>query len=118
MSLRAGRYWGLAGVLIACLLAGAAAQAHVASNGFLTVQVSDHTLTGSLEIAVRDLELAVGLDADGDGKVTWGELSAAAPRIRAYVAQHLQLDGDERPAAEQVAVEIAAAGGRAVASTA
>ena len=39
---------------------------------------------------MRDVELAVGADANGDGKITWGELRAASPRLAAYVAEHLQ----------------------------
>jgi len=75
------------------LLAGGA-QAHVASNGFLEVEVHDRIVSGALELAVRDVELAVGVDTNRDRRVTWGELRAAQPRLAAYVAQHfaLQLD--------------------------
>src|SRR6516225_5251170 len=78
--------------LLCCLLwVAASAQAHVASNGFLDVDVRGRTLTGSVELAVRDVELAVGADANRDGKVTWGELRAAAPQLLDYLAQHLTL---------------------------
>jgi HupE / UreJ protein len=72
-------------------LAAAAAQAHIASNGFLVVHVDGTAVTGSYELAVRDAELAVGVDADHDGKVTWGELRAAEPQIADYLRQHLGL---------------------------
>jgi hypothetical protein len=77
-------------LLVGLLLAGAA-QAHVASNGFLDLEVRDREVRGALELAVRDVELAVGVDANRDRRVTWGELRAAEPRLASYVAQHLTL---------------------------
>ena len=47
------------------------------------------SITGSIELAVRDVELAIGVDANHDGKVTWGELRAGAPQLLQYVGQHL-----------------------------
>jgi hypothetical protein len=76
---------------VAMLAWSLGAQAHIASNGFLVAQVSDHEITGSLELAVRDVELAIGVDSNGDGKVTWGELRAREPDLRQYVARHLLL---------------------------
>jgi hypothetical protein len=68
------------------------ASAHVASNGFLVIHALGAELDGSLELAIRDVELAIGADADRDGKVTWAELRAVEPQLKQYVAQHLQLD--------------------------
>jgi hypothetical protein len=34
------------------------------------------------------------VDANGDGKVTWGELHEASPRLAAYVAAHLKFAAD------------------------
>lgn len=65
------------------------AEAHVASNGFLTAQVTGQDINGSLELAVRDAELAVGVDANHDGQITWGELRAAQGVLQQYVEQHL-----------------------------
>jgi hypothetical protein len=76
---------------LAMLLLGAAAHAHIASNGFLVAQVQGRTVSGSYELAVRDVELAIGVDANRDGRVTWGELRAAQPQITRYLAQHLAL---------------------------
>jgi HupE / UreJ protein len=73
------------------LLLSPAAWAHVASNGFLVLQVHGQQLSGSIELAVRDVELAIGVDANRDGKVTWGELRAGEPQLMQYVAQHLSI---------------------------
>jgi hypothetical protein len=81
----------------ALLLAGPLAQAHIASNGFLTLQVDRSHISGALELAIRDGELAVGLDRDGDGKVTWGELRSSQAVLQIYVLGHLHLAGADRP---------------------
>jgi hypothetical protein len=70
---------------------GQIASAHVSSNAFLVVQVNGQNLQGSMELAVRDVELALGADANQDGKITWGELRASQPRLQEYVAAHLRL---------------------------
>jgi hypothetical protein len=75
------------------LLAAPLAQAHIASNGFLSLQVERSQVSGALELAIRDGELAVGLDHDGDGKVTWGELRASQTALQTYVLGHLRLAG-------------------------
>ncbi len=77
----------LAGVVIC--LAAQAASAHVASNSFISATVSGAMIDGAVEFSVRDAELAVGVDADRDGQVTWGELRSAGPRLADYVAAHL-----------------------------
>jgi hypothetical protein len=82
------------GVLALLFLSAAlSAQAHVASNGFLNLQVEGSRVDGALELAVRDAEIAVGLDSNRDGEVTWGEVRAAQSAITAYLRQHLQLSG-------------------------
>ena len=78
----------LAGLLLA---AATHAQAHVASNGFLRIQLDGPRIAGSLELAVRDAEIAVGLDSNRDGKVTWGEIRAAQGALTLYLRQHLQV---------------------------
>ena len=75
------------------LLAAPAVRAHIASNGFLSLRVERSQVAGALELAIRDGELAVGLDRDGDGKVTWGELKSGQTALQAYVLGHLRLAG-------------------------
>jgi hypothetical protein len=77
--------------LLCMVLLTATAHAHIAGNGFLVAHVNGMEVTGSYELAVRDAELAVGVDANRDGKVTWGELRAAEPRITTYLKEHLGL---------------------------
>ena len=51
------------------MLAGAA-QAHKPSDSYLAITLQNGKLSGQWDIALRDLDLAVGLDADGDGRIT------------------------------------------------
>lgn len=68
------------------------AVAHVASNGFLMVHVAGQQLDGSFELSIRDVELAIGVDANHDAKVTWGELRATERLLRQYLAEHLRFE--------------------------
>jgi hypothetical protein len=80
--------------LLALLLAAGSAQAHKPSDSYLTLHADGRTLRGQWDIALRDLEYAVGLDANGDGAITWGELKARHADIDAYVLARLALRVD------------------------
>ena len=84
-------------LLLVLLLAGPVARAHIASNGFLTLKVAGPTVSGAIELAIRDGELAVGLDRDGNGNVTWGELKSSQAALQNYVLGHLRLSGADGP---------------------
>ncbi len=73
------------------------AYAHVASNGFVVAHVTGNDIAGSVEISIRDVELAVGIDADHDGKVTWGELRTAGPQVTHYIEEHLEFVAQHSP---------------------
>jgi hypothetical protein len=79
--------------MLGLLLLAPLAHAHIASNGFLSLQVETSKVSGALELAIRDGELAVGLDHDRDGKVTWGELRASQVALESYVRGHVRLAG-------------------------
>ena len=83
--------WAL-GVMLTLLVCAPSADAHVASNGFVQIDLRGGQLSGVMELSVRDAELAVGLDADHDGDLTWGEVKRAQPAFALYLRTHLQLD--------------------------
>ena len=85
----------LAGLLAACLEQHAAA--HSSSNSY--VQISQPASGPALrwDIALRDLELAVGLDQDGDGAITWGELRASETQVLAYALPRLSIADGSGP---------------------
>ena len=82
----------IAGSLL-LLSAALSVPAHVASTGFLSLQIDGARVHGALELSVRDAEIAVGLDRNRDGKVNWGEIRAAQGDFAYYVRRHLQLTG-------------------------
>ena len=77
--------------LLLCLACGSA-WAHKASDAYLRLTIEPGTVTGSIDVALRDLELAIGLDADQDGALTWGEVKARHAAIADYLADRLALD--------------------------
>jgi hypothetical protein len=76
---------------IVALLWAPAAFAHKASDSYLNLTVDGQRIEGRWDIALRDLELAVGLDADGNGELTWDEVRARHPAIEAYALSRLKL---------------------------
>jgi hypothetical protein len=92
----AGAWWPWWPQLLACLLMLAAAdvRAHKPSDSYLTVSVQGSQLSGQWDIALRDLDFAIGLDANGDGDITWGELRARHADIGAYAAARVVLQAD------------------------
>ena len=77
--------------ILVVLCIAAPAWAHKQSDAHLRIAVTGHTIAGRLDVSVKDLDAAIGVDADGDGDITWGELTTAAPRIAAYVRDRLDL---------------------------
>lgn len=75
----------------------AAAQAHKLSDSYLTIHVADDrtTLTGRWDIALRDLDHAVGLDVDGDTAITWGEVKSRQDTLASYALSRLALGNGE-----------------------
>ncbi|MGH8487688.1 MAG: HupE/UreJ family protein [Gammaproteobacteria bacterium] len=79
-------------LVVGCLLLALAGQAwaHKASDSYLDVNVGDERIDVRWDIALRDLDFAIGLDGDGDGAITWGEVRARRRMIRDYVMPHLR----------------------------
>ena len=85
-------------IALACLFA-ATAQAHKPSDSYLALSVDAAAVRGQWDIALRDLELAIGLDADGNGEITWGELRAKRGAIEAYAFSRLKINADGKSCA-------------------
>jgi len=82
---------------LALVLATALAHAHKPSDSYLAIRADGSSISGQWDIALRDLEYAVGLDADGNGEITWGELRSRQAEVAAYALARLQLRADRRP---------------------
>lgn len=78
-------------LVLALALCCGVAHAHKPSDSYLALQVEGGATKGQWDIALRDLEYAIGLDADGDGAITWGELKGKRGAIEAYALSRLKL---------------------------
>ena len=67
------------------------AQAHKASDSYLILKVDGATVSGQWDIALRDLDLVLELDRNGDSVIDWGEVRSRHAEIAAYAMQHLDL---------------------------
>jgi hypothetical protein len=97
-----------AAVFFAILLPATLADAHTQSYGFLRVNVANSRVTGQLELAVRDLDFAYAIDANGDGKVTWGELRQREPEISSLVLHGISIGPADAPcdlATQSIAID-------------
>ena len=85
-------------------LCAAPAQAHKGSDAYLDVQEisaagapAERSLRLALSVAIKDLDLLVPIDANGDGKVTWGEVKAATPLVLGLVTDAVTLEPPPAP---------------------
>ncbi|MGI8738346.1 MAG: HupE/UreJ family protein [Gammaproteobacteria bacterium] len=76
--------------------------AHKPSDSYLSLTVFDGRIEGQWDVALRDREYAIGLDANGAGKITWGELRARHQAIAAYVLARLDIVAGAIPCASTV----------------
>lgn len=74
--------------------------AHKPSDSYLRIDLPAQgaLLQGQWDIALRDLEHAIGVDTNGDGAITWGELQSRKENIAAYAFSRLLLEGVARGA--------------------
>ncbi|MGH8176864.1 MAG: HupE/UreJ family protein [Steroidobacter sp.] len=71
-----------------------ASHAHKPSDSYLsiTLPAEGSELQGQWDIALRDLEHAVGVDGDGDGAITWAELRDRQQDLAAYAFSRLSIE--------------------------
>ena len=72
-------FWALALLAIA-----GPALAHKPSDAYLRLTVQGNTLEQRFDIALRDLDRELQLDANDDGELMWGELRPRSAEIQAY----------------------------------
>lgn len=84
-------------MLLLAIVVAAPAFAHKASDAYLTIERDGAALRGRWDIALRDLDNALGLDVNGDGDITWGEVLTREADIAAYALPRLAVSsGGER----------------------
>lgn len=84
------------------------ALAHKESDAYLTLRTdahNDHLLHGQWDISLRDLDYAIGVDANHDGAISWGEVQARRTAIESYALSRLAIKGDGLTCALQPAAQ-------------
>lgn len=84
-------------VLMLLLLPASQVYAHKPSDSYLQLTPTDRGFTGEWRIALRDLEPVIGLDRDGDRKITWGEVRTRHNEIASYALQRLAIAAGGSP---------------------
>ena len=84
-------------MLILVLAWALPARAHKPSDSYLGLDWRGDSLTAQWDIALRDLEVAIGLDADGDGQITWGEVRRRHADIASHALSRLVITADGQP---------------------
>lgn len=82
--------------ILACLMC-TTAHAHKPSDSYLRLQIDGEKVAGQWDIALRDLDLAIGLDANADNAINWGEVRARGSDIDGYALSHLKLSSNDKP---------------------
>ena len=86
------------------LLLSTGASAHQGSEGYVQLQQTATGASLQVDAALRDLDVPLKVDADGNGQLTAGEVKAAWPAIDAYVKSHVQVLGCELSSNSQTLV--------------
>jgi hypothetical protein len=98
-------------LLIAALCAPLTAAAHETTRSYLTLTRDQTRLTADLRVAFRDIEVAVWLDENLDGRITWGEAEPRLPAVAAYALAGLAFDAGGACALTQIGAGVAQNGG-------
>jgi hydrogenase/urease accessory protein HupE len=80
-------------LLLVLMLGTPCAFAHKASDAYLQLDAKGESSTLRVDVALRDLDVALDLDADGDGRLTWGEIKSAWPSVETYLRGNVAVQG-------------------------
>ncbi len=78
-------------MLIVLVLLSPSAWSHKSSDSFVNLTVTGEDITGRWDIALRDLEYALALDVNVDGKIIWSELRARSQDIENFAFSRFQV---------------------------
>ena len=98
-ALRNYAHWVLMGcaLFLVFLLFPIAASAHKPSDSYLNLTVAGSEVKGQWDIALRDIDYAMGLDTDDDGAITWDELRTREAELAAYAFSRLRVASGGEP---------------------
>lgn len=81
-------------LMVPLALTALPASAHKNSDSYLRIDATAAPLQLQWSIAIRDIDFALSLDDDRNGKVTWGELTGHQSEIYDWALNHLSLQRD------------------------
>jgi hypothetical protein len=81
----------LRSLLALLALTSSTALAHKGSDALWTLTANGSVVEGRIDVALDDVEQAVGLDGDGNGDVTWGEVRTREAFTRPWLKRGLQV---------------------------
>ncbi|HYM36050.1 MAG TPA: HupE/UreJ family protein, partial [Steroidobacteraceae bacterium] len=83
--------------IVPMFLIAQVALAHAVGTSYIAVEQNSDRMQTRVDLTLRDLEFGIGLDSNGDGQITWGEVLANSPIVTQYIEQHLSVSrGGER----------------------
>lgn len=77
------------------LVGSVSSYAHKPSDSYLRITVHEHAIEGQWDMALRDLDYAIGLDENADGKITWGEMRSRHSAIASYALSRLRISNQD-----------------------
>lgn len=83
--------------LLLMWLAALPALAHKPSDAYLSLRIDGAVIEQRVDIALRDLDRELELDADGDRQLSWGEVRRRGSDIERWVDEGVQLTADDQP---------------------
>ena len=92
------RWLRRAALLAFVALSFGSTQGHPADQSDLRVRPKPHQLELRFTFNILTLARFVGIDSDGDSKISMAELTAAHPRIAAYLNQHVHIEINRKKA--------------------
>jgi hypothetical protein len=90
-------------LLAGALAASAAAQAHKASDAYVALQVDGSDVAARIDVALRDLDRDLDLDANADDALSWREVRTRWADIAGLARDGLRLEADGRRCTPQPA---------------
>lgn len=83
-------------IFIPLIIFSASVAAHQLSTAYANLQINDQGLiTGEWQVRLYDLEQAIGVDTNRDGKLRWQELQTRADSVNQYLANQLSIHRGE-----------------------
>lgn len=76
-----------------CMLLAGPALAHKGSDAYLQLTLDTGASTLRVDVALRDLDAVLDIDADANGQLTWAEVRSAYPAIERYLGARVRVDG-------------------------